>query len=185
MQLSRGSTCLRSNTMGERKPALESTLQQILIVSRWIMTLLAHISGIFKHRIWDSEEQHPALQPLCRCYTEHDAKRLEMRPLIAAWFHNQTCVPLFRLPEEILLKIMLRLGPRTLESLRRTSRLFARIFLDPSISRLYDISKDGIRLYPTSFIPFNGEISFLGTPLQAILRLHPSAPSVRFLSRYA
>ncbi|TPX17698.1 uncharacterized protein E0L32_002799 [Thyridium curvatum] len=50
-----------------------------------------------------------------------------MDPLVRAGFHNLTCSPLCRLPEELILRIMNDLGFCELACLRRASRLFLRL----------------------------------------------------------
>jgi hypothetical protein len=61
----------------------------------------------------------------------------EMDPIIAAGFHNLTCSRLCRLPEELLLDIMKRLDMTTIQCLRRTSRLFLRLYSSPVFCNSY------------------------------------------------
>src|SRR3569833_2067775 len=52
----------------------------------------------------------------------------EMRPLIAAAYHNRTKNPLCRLPDGVLVRLMRLLDPVSIECLRRCSRIFLRLF---------------------------------------------------------
>ncbi len=69
----------------------------------------------------------------CKCLADPItwANVTKMDPLIAAGFHNLTCSPLCRLPEELLLDIMERLDMPSIQCLRRVSRLFLRLFCSP------------------------------------------------------
>jgi Pyruvate/2-oxoacid:ferredoxin oxidoreductase delta subunit len=66
----------------------------------------------------------------CQCYTAG------MDPLVTAGFHNLTCSPLCRLPEELLLDIMERLSNDlvSIQCLRQVSRLFLRLYSSPTFS---------------------------------------------------
>lgn len=66
----------------------------------------------------------------CKCSTDPMTKAnlAEMDPLIAAGYHNLTCSPLCRLPEELLLDMMERLDLLSIQCLRRVSRLFLRLY---------------------------------------------------------
>jgi hypothetical protein len=75
------------------------------------------------------------------------ASLAEMDPLIAAGFHNLTCSPLCRLPEELLLDIMVQLDLLSIQCLRRVSRLFLRLYSSPIFRNSYNISKS----YPASY----------------------------------
>lgn len=51
-------------------------------------------------------------------------------PLVQKAYHNVAVSPLCRIPDELLIKIMRYLGSTDLASLRRTSRIFLRLFED-------------------------------------------------------
>lgn len=54
------------------------------------------------------------MEPIpCQCSTNAETRAIlaDMDPLIAEAFHNFTCSPLCRLPEELLLHITLSLDP--------------------------------------------------------------------------
>lgn len=80
---------------------------------------------------WSGHRIYPGS---CRCFTGPlvMANLAEMDPMVAAGFHNLTCSPLCRLPEELLLDIMQRLDLVSIQSLRRVSRLFIRLFCSPT-----------------------------------------------------
>lgn len=75
----------------------------------------------------DTWDAHRAIRlGFCRC----SPRTLAMDPLIAAAVHNSTCSPLCSLSEEILVEIMTYavLCPTSLQCLRRTSRVFLRLY---------------------------------------------------------
>ena len=57
-----------------------------------------------------------------------------MHPLVARGLHNLTRSDLCSLPDNVLLKILLLLGPGDLIRLRSTSRLFLRLFSSPELA---------------------------------------------------
>ncbi|KAK3364345.1 hypothetical protein B0T25DRAFT_61510 [Lasiosphaeria hispida] len=61
-------------------------------------------------------------------------------PLVADTLYNATYSPLCRLPEEVLLRIMDLLDPIGLQCLRRTSRLFLRLFCDDRFDHYHDLT---------------------------------------------
>ncbi|KAH8680553.1 hypothetical protein BX600DRAFT_444672 [Xylariales sp. PMI_506] len=64
----------------------------------------------------------------CRCHN------LDMDPLVAAVFHNENCSALCRLPEELTLAIIEHLDLGSSQCLRRTCRLFLRLYSSPQFS---------------------------------------------------
>lgn len=80
----------------------------------------------------------PPSPPPCHCSTYLP---IIMDPLIAAGFHNLTCSPLCRLPEELLLDIMERLDLLSIQCLRRVSRLFLRLYSSPIFHSSHEMIK--------------------------------------------
>jgi len=68
----------------------------------------------------------------------------QVDPLVAAAICNTNNSPLFKLPDKVLLRIMEQLDPIGLQCLRRTSRLFLRLFGD-SRFRNYHFTGDTLR----------------------------------------
>ncbi|KAK1835462.1 hypothetical protein QBC39DRAFT_299128 [Podospora conica] len=127
---------------------------------------------------------HPAdiAKPPCLCYTDPylSARRLAVHPLLAAGFHNLTCSPLCRLPEDLLIAIMLACDdPVPLLVLRRSSRLFLRLFESPAFRQYWASSPPSgpIALPALPWTPPRHEL--LGTAQAAVLRqlLHRDAPN--------
>ncbi|KAK3936576.1 hypothetical protein QBC46DRAFT_394732 [Diplogelasinospora grovesii] len=65
---------------------------------------------------------------------------MDMDPLIAPTFHNLTRSPLCSLPDDILLRVMSQADDVSLFCLRRTSRIFLRLFGDRRFRRVHDES---------------------------------------------
>lgn len=63
-----------------------------------------------------------------------------MDPLVADTLYNTLYSSLCGLPEELLLQIMHQLDPIGLQCLRRTSRLFLRLFSDGQFDRYHGLS---------------------------------------------
>lgn len=85
----------------------------------------------------------------CHCSTDCTglgASLKDMDPLIADGYHNLTCSPLCRLPEELLLDIMKRLDIVSIQCLRRISRLFLRLYCSPHFRRSH---RDSTRILST------------------------------------
>lgn len=94
---------------------------------------------------------HPMAFKPCRCFTDANTKALiaKMDPLVAAAFHNQNCSALCRLPEELLLDVMAHLSLLRIQCLRRTCRLFLRLYCSPEHASTHDlIFKDGRAFLP-------------------------------------
>lgn len=66
--------------------------------------------------------------------------RPAMDPLVADTLYNTLYSPLCGLPEELLLQIIYQLDPIGLQCLRRTSRLFLRLFSDGQFDRYHALS---------------------------------------------
>ena len=60
-----------------------------------------------------------------------------MDPLVAAAFHNLNCSRLCSLPEELLLRIMIILNLPGVQCLRRSTRLFLRLYSSSEFNRFY------------------------------------------------
>lgn len=96
------------------------------------------------------EEEGSRVTRLCKCLIDSTVQKtlVNMDPLVAAAFHNLVCSPLCRLPEEILLSIMAVLDPLSIQCLRRTSRLFLRLFSSPEFQFGHVTSYVGLRFDP-------------------------------------
>ena len=75
------------------------------------------------------------------------ASLADMDPLIAVGFHNLTSSPLCRLPEELLLDIMGRLDLVSIHCLRRSSRLFLRLYSSPIFRSSHGNNKGRLQTY--------------------------------------
>lgn len=74
---------------------------------------------------WQAPTDKSSVKPI---RPEADLIAQGMDSLVAASYYNFTSSPLCRLPDELLLDIMELLDPKGLECLRRTSRIFLRLF---------------------------------------------------------
>ncbi|KAK3381124.1 hypothetical protein B0H63DRAFT_523856 [Podospora didyma] len=63
-----------------------------------------------------------------------------IHPVVGAALHNLTYSPLCSLPDHIRLRIMTQAGPVSLFCLRRTSRIFLRLFGDRRFAEFHDKS---------------------------------------------
>lgn len=75
----------------------------------------------------------------CQFFTNRQVKAdlLKMDPLVAAAFHNLNCSRLCRLPEELLLSIMIILDLPDVQCLRRSTRLFLRLYSSSEFNRFH------------------------------------------------
>jgi hypothetical protein len=99
----------------------------------WISKILLALSGYLKtDNALRTVTPIPIPSTSCIAHQVDQAgSTAEMDPLVAAGFHNLTCSPLCRLPEELLLDIMGRLDLVSIQCLRRASRLFLRLYSSP------------------------------------------------------
>lgn len=100
----------------------------------------------------------------CRCFTDLSTKAMvsQMDPLIAAAFHNQNCSAFCGLPEELLLKTMAYLPLLGIQCLRRTCRLFLRLYCSPEYAKSHDLEyKDR-----ATFLPWEQPMSGAWLPKQ-------------------
>ena len=81
----------------------------------------------------------------CRCVTDPKvrADRAKMDPMVADAFHNITCSPLCRLPEELLFDIIRRVDWMDLQSLRRSCRLFLYLYDSTTFSSTHFVDVKG------------------------------------------
>lgn len=77
----------------------------------------------------------------CRCSASANTRErlVKIDALIADSLHNMTCSLLCRLSEELLLVIMKLLDPLSIQCLRRTSRLFLRLYSSAEFSSSHDL----------------------------------------------
>lgn len=74
----------------------------------------------------------PRLPAACRC------RSLNVDPLVAAMFHNRRCSRLCQLPEELLIGIMQQVDLLDIQCLRRTCRLFLRLYSSSEFSSTHN-----------------------------------------------
>ncbi|EFW98767.1 f-box domain containing protein [Grosmannia clavigera kw1407] len=94
------------------------------------------------------------------CVVDHS----QMDPLLARGYHNLRCSRLGRLPEELLLNVMCRLGPLDKMRLRHVSRLFMRLYESRELSV-------GFGAFLVAGLPWRTPPFYVHTDLEMLTRL--------------
>ncbi|KAI1867256.1 uncharacterized protein JN550_006987 [Neoarthrinium moseri] len=80
---------------------------------------------------------------------------MRMDPLVAAAFHNQNCSTLCRLPEELLIKVMAYIDGLGVQCLRRTCRVFLRLYSSPRYIATHDLNAK----HTSDFLPWSQPVT--------------------------